>query len=105
MQLGDGTYLWGVLVSPPGDELPEFDVAITGGVRHFEVEQAFGAGDVAIENVQQDVEFVLVDEAVAIQVAGFENPARICNDSVVQRFHECSPVLGKQFTAGRLKPN
>ena len=53
------------------------DVAVAGRVGHFEIEQAFGARDVAVEPFQQHVEFVLVDEAIAVEVAELEDPARL----------------------------
>ena len=63
------------LIRPPGNEFPELDVAVSGGVGHLEVEQAFGARDVAVEDLQQDVEFILIDEAIAVDVAQIEDPA------------------------------
>jgi hypothetical protein len=90
--LDDATGHAGLLVRPPRDELPELDIAITRGVGHFEIEQALGAGDIAIESFQQDMEFVLIDEAIAVQVAQIENLARLRNAGFGQRSHDRSSV-------------
>jgi hypothetical protein len=64
------------LARPPNYELFETDIAVSLGIGHFEVEQALFARHIAVELFQQRVEFLLINEAVAVEIARLENLAQ-----------------------------
>ena len=48
--------------------------------------------ETTIESLEQDVEFILVDVAIAVEIAQFENLARFSNNVFVQCGHDCYSV-------------
>src|SRR4051794_23735782 len=91
-----------ILVRPPSLEFLETDIAVTFGVGGFEDEQTLGTRDVSIEFSQQRMEFLRIQEAIAVAIPRFERAPWLSYVGLHQCGHDCSCYLSCELQRSEL---